>query len=111
MMLAQLLSPAKGDDDFNQWAYVHYQDHVEIKQAIQKQKNFNVQIQEIDEINWDDVYGWLERHQLMHNDFNGILDLGGNDLTSVDFQNEGQRQTWMWLNFREHQNARAALQI
>lgn len=110
-MLPQLIAVEKGDDNFNQWAYAHYQDHIEIKEAIQTQKHLNLQIQEIDEINWDDVYGWLERHQLMHNDFNGVLNLAGNDLTSVDFQNEGQRATWMWLNFREHQIARQVLGI
>lgn len=110
-MLPQLVAIARDDVDANAWAYAHYQDHIEIKQALQTKKNLNVQIQEIDEINWDDFYGYLERHQLMHNDFNGILRLEGNDLTSVDFQNYAQRQQWLWLNFREHQIARQALGI
>jgi hypothetical protein len=110
-MLADIININNGDDDFSEWSFAHYQDHLDIRSAIQTQKNFNLQVQEIDEINLQDFESWLERHQLMHNDFNGVLQLQGNDLTVVDFTNLGQRQTWLWLNFREHFNARAALKI
>jgi hypothetical protein len=111
MALVDILNINKDDGDFSDWAFVHYQDHLDIRSAIQTQNNINLEIQNINQINLQDVQGWLERHQLMHNDFNGILGLQGNDLTVVDFDNPEQRQVWLWLNFREHFDARAALKI
>lgn len=110
-MLPDLLNLDPDKAQGAEWMFSHYQDHLDIRAAIQTQKHLNVQMLEIDTIDWQDFQSWLERHQLLHNDFNAILHLNGNDLTAVDFRNPAQRQTWLWLNFREHQDARGALAI
>jgi hypothetical protein len=110
-MLAAVINPSPGDDDFSAWAFNHYQDHLEIIQGVVKEGGPQLELLEIDQINFQDVQSWLERHQQMHNDMNAVLKLQGNDLTAVDFRDVGQRQSWMWLNFREHFNAREALAI
>jgi len=110
-MLASVLGINTGDSDFSQWSWNHYLDHLEIRDSIQAQKHFNLEIQEIDEINFNDLQSWLERHQIMHNEMNAVFELDGNDLTVVDFRDLGQRQSWLWLNFFEHRNVRAALKI
>jgi len=110
-MLAAVLAINPADTDFSSWAYNHFQDHLEIRGGIQTVNNINLPLREIDEINFDDLQSWFERHQLMHNEFNAVLKLQGNDLSIVDWRDLGQRTTWLWLNFREHFNARAALKI
>ena len=111
MPLEGVININPGDDDMTQWAWNHYLDHLDIRSAIQSQRNFNLELLEIDEINFQNLQDWLERHQLMHNNFNSVLKLDGNDLTQVNFQDLGQRESWLWLNFYEHRNARAALKI
>jgi len=110
-MLAAVINPSPDDQDFSAWSFNHYQDHLEIIQAVKAHGGPSLEILEINEINPQDVQSWLERHQTMHNDMNGVLNLQGNDLTAVDFRDAGQRQSWMWLNFNEHRNARGALAI
>jgi hypothetical protein len=110
-MLAAVINPNPEDTDFSAWVWNHYQDHLEIIQGIEKEGGGNLELLEIDQLNIQDVQSWLERHQQMHNDMNAVLRLQGNDLTAVDLRDAGQRQAWMWLNFREHFNARSALAI
>jgi hypothetical protein len=111
-MLAAVYEPDPDDDRLLEtWVHNHYQDHLEIQQAIQKQGGGNLEILEINHINPDAADEWLERHQLMHNEMNAVLRQQGNDLTQVDFNNREQRTGWFWLNFREHFNARGVLKI
>lgn len=89
----------------------HDQDHLEILQAIGKQKNISLIRYILDPYNPEDRGGWELRHQQMHDDFNNALNLSASDLTSFDSQDDNDRQEWSALHFREHQNARITLGI
>lgn len=65
----------------------------------------------IDPIPSDDVKGWLENNQNYHNDMNGQLDLQGSDLQDVDFKDQKQLQSWIFLHYQEHNSAEQALEI
>lgn len=90
---------------------MHFQDHLEIMQAIQKQKNVRLTEYLIDPWMDADKEGILERHQQFHDDMNQQLNLNGNDLSSVDFQKQNEVQAWVSLNYFEHNAARTALGI
>lgn len=89
----------------------HAQDHLEIIQAINKQKNISLIFYQIDPYNPNDRQGWELRHQQMHDDFNSALDLSSSDLSSIDDQDDSEREEYAALHFREHQNARLTLGI
>lgn len=113
-MLAALLDIPPGQAGMNTFLWQHGNDHLEILQGVQAQ--FQIQLVERplyilnvkDEI---DVQTWLELHQQSHDDFDSVLGIVGNDLTSVDFKNPQQVKAWIWLNAQEHQNARQILEI
>lgn len=65
----------------------------------------------IDPIPHDNVKGWIENNQNLHNDMNGQLGLQGSDLQDVDFNDQKQLQSWFYLHFIEHQSAEQALGI
>lgn len=65
----------------------------------------------IDPIPQGDVKGWIENNQNLHNDMNGQLRLHGNDLQDVDFNDQKQLQSWIFLHYQEHQSAEQALGI
>lgn len=65
----------------------------------------------IDPIPREDVKGWLENNQNFHNDMNGQLNLQGSDLQDVDFNDQKQLQSWIFLHYQEHNSAEQALEI
>lgn len=71
----------------------------------------NPPIYPIESLNPNDIQSWLQRHQNWHNDMNSILLLPGDDLTAVNWNDPGERQSWFWINFREHQAAHSKLAI
>jgi hypothetical protein len=83
--------------------YSHYQDHVQIVQAINKQKGLTLPIYPLYPSSPTD--SWQRLHQQFHMDMNKALKTSGNDLTGeIDNQ-------WYIQNFREHSAARQVLGI
>jgi len=111
MGLPNLLYPPTGESGWREYWFQHFQDHLDILQAIQK--DFNVKLTEYIIDPWvdSDKDGILERHQQYHNDFNAALNLPGNDLSDVDFKKENEVKAWLYLNFVEHQSAHQSLGI
>lgn len=90
---------------------MHYQDHLEILEAIQKAANIKLTQYLIDPWLDADKERILEAHQQYHNDFNGILGINGSDLSEVDFTKQNEVKAWVQINFQDHMNARSALGI
>lgn len=111
MPLPFILNIPQEDTGWDQWAYWHDRDHIEIHDAIFKLKGINLPIYVIYPVDRQGFQGWLERHQQYHNDMNGVLGLNGDDLTGLDPNKAAELQAWLWLNFSEHQNARTNLAI
>ena len=111
MTLASLLDIPPGDSGFQYYSFAHYQDHLEIVQALLKVKNVRAPVYVIDPVPLNDTQGFLLRHQQFHNDMNGTLNLEGTDLQTVNFKNPRDREIWIYQNFREHFAARQALGI
>ena len=111
MGLPNIFYPPPGDDGWKEFWFFHFQDHLEIMQKIQKFKN--VKLTEYPIAPWmnegKDVI--LELHQQYHNDLNEQLGLNGNDLSSLNFEKQGEVRSWVYLNYEEHYNARRKLGI
>ena len=102
-MLASISVPPT-DDTQNHYDFAHYQDHLEILQAINTQKTMTLAPRAIYPAGGQGT-SWKQLHQAMHNEMNNALGLPGqNMLGAID-------NTWHNQNYREHQAARAALGI
>jgi hypothetical protein len=109
--LATLLTLPWGTPLFPDWVFEHAQDHLLIRDAIQRQRNINLAVYPLDPMAPHDLARWLELHQTAHNDMNAVLGLASNDLTSVDFQQELQRRVWSDNNYQEHLSAHTELGV
>lgn len=94
-----------------EWALHHAAEHDEVRQAIQKQGKGNLVSYPLYPINWQDWNAWALRHQLSHNEENGVLGIAGTDLQSVNFQNKEEAEGWHFNHFREHLDQRTTLKI
>ena len=111
MGLPNILTPPGGESGWSEYWFQHFQDHLEILEAIQKQYNVKLTEYLIDPWLDSDKEGILERHQQYHSDMNAALKLAGNDLSDVDFKKGNELKAWIYLNYFEHSNARQTLGI
>jgi len=95
----------------DKWSFDHFQDHVEILQAIKKQLNISLQEWPIFPFTPDSPDVWLRMHQAMHFDMNNALNISGSSLTEVNFDNRAEVDAFLDMNYLEHSNAREALGI
>lgn len=85
--------------------FSHYQDHLQIVQAINAQHAKHLPVYAIHPAPTEKDDTWLRLHQAFHNDMNSVLKTNGTDLTGmVDAR-------WYDQNFREHTAARQQLGI
>lgn len=85
--------------------FVNSQEHTLIIDTILTKFNIFLPSYVIDPFTAGDPAGWLSKHQQMHDDFNSIVGFPGNDLQTVDLENDEQRLSWSWLHMQEHLNA------
>lgn len=113
MTLAALLNIPKSPEDWNWWSFNHRLEHDRLRQAIQSKTNGTVNLfqYQLDPIDFTDVTEWLARHQQAHDDFNEVLSLQGVDLEGADFSDSNQLQSWIYLQWQEHNTANVALGI
>lgn len=111
-MLASVMSFDYADPrSLEEWALHHSAEHDEVRQAIRSQKSTAIPARELYPVNWKDWNAWAMRHQLAHNEENGVLGIAGTDLQSVDFRDEKEAEEWHFNHFREHLAQRTALKI
>lgn len=111
MSLAHILYPAPTDDGLVEWGWQHYQHHLSILSGLKTSKGISGTLYRIYPVNFDDMRSWAYQHQLQHNDFNQALDLGGNDITKLDYKDQRQFDAWLYQHFTEHQAAAERLKL
>jgi hypothetical protein len=87
---------------FDYWSFHNTLEHNRIVQAVQVEFGIFLNTYPIYPVNVKELLTFLNWHQQMHNDFNDILGLPGNDLTSLDFQDQTEVDTWALLHVQEH---------
>jgi hypothetical protein len=107
MSLATLLNiPTAGDfRTLNEMSFSNQDQHRQIARAVQAQQGIALNVYPLDPIPAYDLTGWLQLHQQAHNDMASVLNIGNYDLSSLDFQNQGQVAAWVRLHFSMHQQA------
>ena len=108
MSLAQVvLPPPTGLQGLEEWAFAHYQHHLAIAEATKRNKNVTIPIPQIYPLSLGTIQNWLENHQTLHNEMNAVLRVQGNDLSTLNWNDERQREGFFWLNYMEHKSAEA----
>lgn len=110
MGLPNLLYAAPNEATWREFWFYHYQDHLEIVQALST-LGFPVQNYVMNPWVSSDHEGILEQHQQYHNDMNQILAVAGADLSTLDFKKENEVKGWIYLNYQEHLSAHTLLNI
>ena len=108
--MPNLVYAAPGDAGWQEFWFYHYQDHLEIVQALAK-LNFQVTNYIIDPWTTDNKEQILELHQQYHNDMNQILGIAGSDLSELDFKKANEVKAWLYLNYNEHLGVHTTLDI
>lgn len=103
-MLASI-AIAPTDQTQSHFDFAHYNDHLEILQAINSQQATNLPPRAIYPTPDVTSDAWKRMHQSMHDDMNKALGLNSQNLLG---QVDG---LWHNQNYQEHQAARAALGI
>jgi hypothetical protein len=111
MPLPTISTPPQDLAKWGEWWDFHYQDHLEIQQAIQAKGDGNLTIYIITPWNTHDADGILGRHQQFHDDLNEALGLEGQDLSALNPKDPQDVLRWTYANFTEHAAARQALGI
>jgi hypothetical protein len=91
--------------------FAHFQDHMEITQALQKQYGIQLTLYNIFPLSREAFDTIMLAHQQYHDDMNGILGLEGTDLQSLSPEDKRAQAAWVNENFYEHYAARQALGI
>lgn len=112
-MQAVLSEVPRSPLDWEVWARAHRESHALILYALRTRAENPIDLPDypLEPLEESTMGDFLQRNQRMHVDFNGVLQLDNVDLSSVDFSDPAQLETWIYLHWRAHQSAESALGI
>ena len=104
MALSDVLTTPETQRQRRDWHFAHRQHHEMIRAEIQTKTKVNLPLLIMDPVgdSPEQVKNWLNDHQQMHDQTNGILGLPSNDLTTVNFEDDLQRNAWFFYNYEDH---------
>ena len=105
MPLANLLNIPGDPQSLSYFSFSNADEHRQIRFALNRQKNIQVDDVLLDPIPQNDPSTWARIHQQVHTVFEQILGIQGNDLTDVDFNKPDQVASWIRLHFDSHRQA------
>jgi len=111
MGLPYLYAVPETQDDWRKWSFNHAANHYDIVNAIQEQKNVQVEQFILDPMDPTNLGIWFYWHQTMHDQANAVLGTSGYNFLSLDWTNPDQFQEWLRLNGDNHVRMSAALEI
>lgn len=111
MSIAGLYQIPRTQQEIDQWVFDNAADHATIINAISAQKGKLLASYVLDPLPQVDMPNWLWRHQTAHADFDGVLRIGGNDFSSLDFNDPVALEYLIKLHVSEHLAAHTALGI
>lgn len=110
-MLASLLDVPDDPVKLRSWFFDHDENHLQIRDAIQRQTGVNLERLILDPVNASQLDKWLADHQQMHTDFNSLFGLQSNDLSSINWEDPIQKRAWGELHYQEHLAISTTLRI
>lgn len=99
---AGLLTIDEEAGGLERWLFIHNQDHIRLlTKALQSFPTAKFDFQILDPFP-PEIDDWLLDHQRAHDDLASVTQVITNDLQTVDFTQERQRDAWLQLNNAEH---------
>ena len=108
MAIAAIQNIPGTPEELAMWAFAHQAHHIDIVAEIYRLGNISLPqyiLDPFDPGNPEAINLWLYLHQQMHDNQNFILGIAGNNLTEVDWSDQGELAGWINLNFSEHLQA------
>lgn len=102
MGIANLSNVPRSPEEISIFSFANQDEHTKANAAIFAKRGLTLPVYPLDPIPFTDIGVWAQNHQEMHDYVNGVLKTAGSDLTGVNFQDEGQLQSWIWLHANEH---------
>ena len=111
MSLAMIQYPPPTDQGLREWAHANWQHHQGIILGLKSQLNVDTPMLRI--WPWSGKFDddWLQQHQEMHSNMNGILGIPGADISSVDYKDRRQLDAFFFQHYIEHQSAASRLAL
>jgi hypothetical protein len=109
--IASLYNVPSTDEERATWSFAHMAHHRDINHQIYLLLSIALPEYVLDPVNINDVGQWEYQHQLMHDNQNAVLGISGQDLTGINWKDQNQLASWIWLNASEHYQAAAELEI
>lgn len=109
--LADLANVPGSDEERAQWSFAHMSHHRDINRRIYELVKVALPEYILDPIDPNDDGTWEYQHQLMHDNFNELLGIQGQDLTGLDWKDKNLLAAWIQLDFNEHYQASNILEI
>ena len=110
-MLAALLNVPNTEHEWAIWSLNNRDALDQIRQAIQAATGRILPVYQVDPIPFNDIDSWMDANQQAHIDFTDALGQQSSDLLHADLKNPNERQAWIWLNYKEIQDACNILKI
>jgi hypothetical protein len=104
-MLADLYNVPSTTEEMLRWSFSHQDAHIKINNAIFKKYGLELQTYILDpapDFKSPEFETWLQNNQASHTDFDSVLGISGNDLSSLDVKQKDQVETWIRLHAFEH---------
>lgn len=112
MSVAQLFNVPRSPLETNEWSFANADSHALIIEAILAKYGKTLESFVLDPLPQLDIPTFLLRHQAMHNAFDLILGIAGNDYTNLDFSGKGAQPDSDWFQHAsEHVQAHTILGI
>lgn len=109
--LANLANVPSTDEERAQWSFAHMAHHRDIAEKIYVLLKLALPEYILDPVDVDDTGTWEYQHQLVHDEQNQLLGIDGQDLTGINWKDQNELTAWVQLNFNEHYQASAILEI
>lgn len=109
--VAGLYNVASTPDEFWTWSFIHTAHHRDINRVVYQLVGTVLDEFVLDPFDAEDAEGWLRNHQQMHQQMDEALGIAGYNLLAVDFNDQNQFASWVFLNADEHFKAANILGI
>lgn len=109
--IAGLLNVPSTPEQLASWSATHMAHHRDIIRVIYQVLHIALPEYLLDPFDPDNLGGWDDLHQTMHNQMDTILGIQGFNLLDPDFRDRGKLQGWVDLNFQDHYQAANILRI
>ena len=109
--IAALYNVPSNQEELDTWSFAHAAHHRDINRRLYELLQVTLPEFVLDPVELANPGVWIYQHQLVHNDFDALLQISGFDLTDFDPKDQNQLAGWIWLNAQEHYQAANILGI